>query len=153
MIWLAPHSHSSLRCHSIRKTFPHLQPRIITPTQTHTHIFFPSYFCLPKLLYLFSQILSNFLMLICSVACAYLSTLEVQLQKSKFSSVRLFATPWTSVRQALLSITNSWNLLKLTSIESVMPSNHLLPCRPLLFLSSIFPSIRVFSNESVLHNR
>ena len=66
---------------------PHLQPRIITPTQTHTHIFFPSYFFLPKLFYLFSQILSNFLMLICSLACAYLSTLEVQLQKSKFSSI------------------------------------------------------------------
>ena len=88
LTWLALHSHSSLRCHSIRKTFSHLQPRIITPTQTHTHIFFPSYFFLPKLFYLFSQILSNFLMLICSVACAYLSTLEVQLQKSKFSSVQ-----------------------------------------------------------------
>ena len=59
-------------------------------------------------------------------------------------------TPWTAARQASLSITNSWSLLKLMSIESVMPSNHLILCRPLLLPSSIFPSIRVFSNESVL---
>ena len=62
--------------------------------------------------------------------------------------VRLFATPWTATRQASLSITNSRGLLKLMSIESVMPSNHLILCRPLLLLPSIFPSIRVFSNES-----
>ena len=60
-------------------------------------------------------------------------------------------TPWTAARQASLSITNSWRLFKLKSIESVMPSNHL--CCPLLLLPSIFPSIRVFSNESVLHIR
>ena len=60
-------------------------------------------------------------------------------------------TPWTAACQASLSITNSWSLLKLMSIESVMPSNHLILCRPLLLLPSIFPSIRVFSNESVLH--
>ena len=65
-------------------------------------------------------------------------------------SVWLFATPWTAACQASLSITNSWSLLKLMSIESVMPSNHLILCHPLLFLPSIFPSIRVFSNESVL---
>ena len=59
-------------------------------------------------------------------------------------------TPWTAVHQASLSIINSWNLLKLMSIESVMPSNHLILCCPLLLLPSIFPSIRVFSNESVL---
>ena len=68
------------------------------------------------------------------------------------SHVRLFETPWTAARQASLSITNSRSLLKLMSIESVMPSNHLILCRPLL-LPSIFPSIRVFSNESVLHIR
>ena len=62
------------------------------------------------------------------------------------------ATPWTAARQASLFII-SWSLLKLMSTESVMPSNHLILCRPLLFLPSIFPSIRVFSNESVLHNR
>ena len=69
------------------------------------------------------------------------------------SHVRLFATPWTAACQASLSITNSQSLLKLISIESVMPSNHLLLCQPLLLLPSIFPSIRVFSDESVLHMR
>ena len=69
------------------------------------------------------------------------------------SCVRLFATPWTVACQASLSITNSWSLLKLTSIESVMPSNHLILCRPLLLPSSVFPSIRVFSGESVLRIR
>ena len=68
------------------------------------------------------------------------------------SRVRLFATPWTAAQQAFLSITNSQNLLKLMSIESVMPSNHLVLCHRLL-LPSIFPSIRVFSNESALHIR
>ena len=62
------------------------------------------------------------------------------------SHVLPFATPWTAARQASLSITNSWSLLKLMSIESVMPSNHLILCRPLL-LPSVFPSIRVFSSE------
>ena len=66
------------------------------------------------------------------------------------SRVRLFATPWTAARQASRSFTNSWSLLKLMSIESVMPSNHLILCHPLLLLPSVFPSIRVFSNESVL---
>ena len=69
------------------------------------------------------------------------------------SHVWLFAIPWTTAYQASLSITNSQSLLKLMSIESVMPSNHLILCRPLLLLSSIFPNIRVFSNESVLHIR
>ena len=66
------------------------------------------------------------------------------------SCVQLFVTPWTAACQASLSITNSWSLLKLMSIESVMPSNHLIPCCSLLLLPSIFPSIRIFSNESVL---
>ena len=66
------------------------------------------------------------------------------------SHVRLFATLWTAARQASLSITNSHSLLKLMSIELMMPSNHLILCHPLLLLPSIFPSIRVFSNESVL---
>ena len=69
------------------------------------------------------------------------------------SHVWLFVTPWTTARQTSLSITNSWNLLKLISMESVMWSNHLILCRPLLLPPSIFPSIRVFSNESVLHSR
>ena len=66
------------------------------------------------------------------------------------SHVKLFVTPWTAACQASLSITNSWSLHKLMSIESVMPSNHLILCHPLLLPPSIFPSIRVFSNESVL---
>ena len=66
------------------------------------------------------------------------------------SHVWLFVTPWTAARQASLSITNSWSLLKLMSIESMIPYNHLILCRPLLLPPSIFPSIRVFSNESVL---
>ena len=67
------------------------------------------------------------------------------------SRVRLFTTPWTAARQASLSITNSRNSVKLTSIELVMPSNHLILCLPLLPPPSIFPSIRVFSNDSMLH--
>ena len=69
------------------------------------------------------------------------------------SHVQLFVTPWTTVCQASLSITNSWSLLKLMSIESVMPSDHLILCCPLLLLPSIFPSIRIFSNESALRIR
>ena len=67
------------------------------------------------------------------------------------SHAQLFATPWTAVCQASLSMTNNWSLLKLMSIESVMPSNHLILCYPLLLPPSIFPSIKVFSNESALH--
>ena len=80
-------------------------------------------------------------------------------QSIQFSSVQslcvvwLFATPWTAACQASLSITNSWSLLKLMSIESVMPSNHLILCPPLLLPPSIFPSIRIFSNESALSIR
>ena len=69
------------------------------------------------------------------------------------SPVQLFATPWTAAHQASLFITNSCCLLKLMSIVSVMPSNHLILCCPLLLLPSIFPSIRVFSNQSVLRIR
>ena len=78
---------------------------------------------------------------------------------SSFSSVQwlsciwLFATPWTKTRQASLSITNSRSSLRLSSIESVMPSSHLILCHPLLLLPPIPPSIRVFSNESTLHMR
>ena len=70
-----------------------------------------------------------------------------------FSRIPLFATPCTAARQTSLSITNSQSSLRLTSIESVMPSSHLILFRPLLLLPSIFPSIRVFSNESALHIR
>ena len=74
--------------------------------------------------------------------------------QNQFSSVsQLFAIPWTAAHQASLSMTNSWSLPKLMSIESVMPSNHLILCHSLLLLPSTFPSVRVFSNESVLHIR
>ena len=79
--------------------------------------------------------------LLCFIVRIYF--LDVQ----SLSHVRLFATPWTVARQVSLSITNAWSLLKLMSIESVMPSNHLILCCPLLLLPSIFSSIRVFSNE------
>ena len=78
--------------------------------------------------------------------CSSVQSGSVQL----LSCVLLFVTPWTTTRQASLYITNFWSLLKLMSIESVMPSNHLILCRPLLLPPSIFLNIRVFSNESVL---
>ena len=86
----------------------------------------------------------------------YMATPNVGIQFSSVQSlnrVRLFETPWTAAYQASLSNTNSQGLLKLMSIESVMPSNHLILFRPLLLPPSIFPSIRVFSNESVLNIR
>ena len=73
-----------------------------------------------------------------------------QVSSVQFSHIQLFATPWTAARQASLSITNSQSLLKLISIDSVMPSNHLILCHPLFLLLSIFPRIGVFSNESIL---
>ena len=79
----------------------------------------------------------------CMLTSVFLSSLQ------SFSEVQLFVTPWTAACQASQSITNSWSLLKLMSIEPVMPSNYLVLCCPLLLLPSIFPSIRVFSNESV----
>ena len=79
---------------------------------------------------------------------------EVQFSSvQSLNHVQLFATPWTAASQASLSITNSWSLLKLISIDLMMPYDHLILCHPLLLLPSIFPSIRIFSNESVLHIR
>ena len=77
----------------------------------------------------------------------------LSLSVQSLSRVQLFVIPWTATCQASLSITNSRRLLKLMSIESVMPFNHLILCCPLLLLLSIFPSIKVFSSESVLHIR
>ena len=85
-------------------------------------------------------------LLLLDFAHMYAIVVAVQL----LSRVWLFATPWITAHQASLSFTNSWSLLKLMSIESVMPSNHLILCHPLLLLPSISPSIRVFSNESDL---
>ena len=91
---------------------------------------------------------------LCTQNLIWLQTSQIQ-----FSSVRLlsrvwpFVTPWTAARQASLSITHSQSSLRLMSIELVMPSNHLILCHPLLLLPSIFPSIKVFTNGSVLHIR
>ena len=83
--------------------------------------------------------------------CAHVSIIcKVQFSHSAVSNC---AIPWVAACQASLSITNSWSLLKLMSIESVLPSNHLILCRPLLLLPSIIPSIKVFSSESILHIR
>ena len=91
-----------------------------------------------------------------SVWCVKLFSLQCNIHFSSVQSlshVWLFATPWTTAHQASLSITNSQSLPKFMSIESVMPSNHLILCCSLVFLPLIFPSIRVFSNESALHIR
>ena len=91
--------------------------------------------------------------------CNKMWLLSCCLDKKQFSTVQLlshvqlFVTPWTVARQDSLSITNSQSLIKLRSIELKMPSNHLILCHLLLLLPSLFPSIRVFSNESVLHIR
>ena len=89
------------------------------------------------------------------IDCRTLYRVRLPLLQSvqSLSRGRLFATPWTATCQASLSVTNSQSLLKLMSIESVIPSNHFILCCPLLLLPSIFPSIRVFSNESVLRIR
>ena len=83
----------------------------------------------------------------------FLTTISQFSSVQWLSRVRLFATPWTAARQASLSITNSQSLLKPLSIAPMMPSNHLILCRPLLFPPSIFPSTRLFSNESALQIR
>ena len=88
-----------------------------------------------------------------SLATTRVQYFDVSIQFSSLSCVRLFATPWIAARQASLSITNSQSLLKFMSIKPVMPSSHLILCRPLLLLPPIPPSIRVFSNESTLHMR
>ena len=86
------------------------------------------------------------------VSCVHLLALQFSSDQS-LSRVRLFETPWIAALQASLSITNSRSSLRLTSIKSVMPSSHLILCRPLLLLPPISPSIRVFSNESTLRMR
>ena len=104
-------------------------------------------FCFPKKI---------FIWLPCGHPCQALTTL-VSIQRFSsvqlLSRVQLFATPWTAAWQASLSITKSQSLLKLMSIQSVVPSNHLILCQPLLLPPSTFPSIRVFSNESAFHIR
>ena len=94
-----------------------------------------------------SEFKSHFVLFFLESLSVYFSSVQL------LSHVRLFATPWTVARQASLSITNSWSLLKLMSVESGMPSNYLILCHPLLILPSTFPSIKVFSNESALRIR
>ena len=95
-------------------------------------------------IYLFETLLSKHYSCITNVSKTAFSSVQL------LRYVRLFATPWTAARQASLSITNSRSLLKLMPLESVMPSNHLILCCPLFLPPSIFPSIRIFSNKSVL---
>ena len=85
-----------------------------------------------------------------SHVCELAENWLIEAFSSAAQSCPTLCDPWTVARQASPSITNSWSLLKLMSFESVMPSNHLILCRPLLLLPSVFPSIRIFSNESVL---
>ena len=90
-----------------------------------------------------------------SLCFSHLFFCAIQFSSVQFSCSVVFnsVTPWTAAHQASLSITNSWILLRLTSVESVMPSNHFILCHPLLLLLSIFPSIKVFSNESALRTK
>ena len=97
-------------------------------------------------MYLFYNVL---LLIVSTIQQSESAIVVVQL----LNHVQFFATPWTVARQASLSFTISWSFLKLMSIESVMLSNHLILCHPLLLLPSVFPSIRVFSNELALHIR
>ena len=83
----------------------------------------------------------------------YIFSLSLSVVVQSFSCIQLFVTPWTAAHQAPLLSTISWSLLKFMSFKSVMPSNELIFCHPLLLLPSILPSIRIFSNESVLHIR
>ena len=101
------------------------------------------------LLHMLKKVISTSLLTVKLIQCTCRHSYQFSSVQS-LSRVQLFVTPWTAGRQASLSITNSQNLFNLTSIESVMPSNHLIFCRPLLFPPSICPSIKVFSNESVL---
>ena len=112
--------------------------------------------CVCVYIYIYIYIYTHTHLLAKSLCCSP-ETITILLIGYQFSlvqslrHVQLFATPWTAARQASLSITNSQSLLKLISIELVMPSNHLILCHPLLLPPSIFSSIRVFSNESALH--
>ena len=129
-----PWSHTCTAC--LITNIPHLRSCIFVIIHEYTL----TYYSQPK---------STVYIRVQSWACIFRQFSSVQ----SLSRLRLFATPWTAAHQASLSFTNSRSLLKLKSIKSVMPSNHLILCRPLLLLPSIFPSIRVFSNESFLHIR
>ena len=121
-------------------SIPHAFAYVCTHMCTHRYVHISYWFC-------FSG--EPWLMLITLYQFYVSMLIVVQL----LSRVGLFVTPWTAAHQASLSITNSWSLLKLMSTESMMLSNHLILCHPLLLLPSIFPSIRVFSSESAYHIR
>ena len=116
-----------------------------------TFLHFLAFSPLPKIIVYVSIFLDSMLFHL-SICLIFYQRHTILVQFSH-SHVQLFATPWTAIRQASPSITNYCSLLKLVSTESVMPSNHCILCHPLLFLPSIFPSIRVFANESVLRIR
>ena len=133
-----------------------IPPRIrVFSNESTLHMRWPKYWSGVPLPYPLCNIKVKYLV---SVSLEW-GTLETVFLKSCFSSVqslsrvRLFATLWIAARQTSLSITNSWSSLRLASIESVMPSSHLILCRPLPLLPPIPPSIRVFSNESTLRMR
>ena len=114
--------------------------------------------CLATLFLIYSELLSSKPSIKCYLELVkFFSSLSRDMSVSQsvlsLNRVQLFATPWIAARQASLFITNFWSSLRLTSIESVMPSSHLILCRPLLLLPPIPPSIRVFSSESALHMR
>ena len=115
-------------------------PHCIFSLLKHSRIYF-------QLVFLLSDLLRKKTMKFTGSQDIY-SVMRISVQS--LNHVQLFETPWTAARQASPSITNSWSLHKLMSTESVMPSNHLILCCPLLLLPLIFPSIRIFSNESVL---
>jgi len=158
---LVPHLLSTLHSTdalSLFDEFSDLADTSFFPSSSHLQSFskfqFSAVFYLPSIYHLSTYhlfiiyFLSSIYLVIyhLSIYLSYIYLSSVQ----SLSRVRFFVTPWTAARQASLSITNSQSLLKLRSIESVMPSNHLILCHPLLLLPSIFPSIRVFSNESAL---
>ena len=126
--------------HGVTKRQTQLSVHAHTPTHTHAHRH--THWIMSALL-CFKPYLRTWSLTYTSLGLLWYSV-------QSLSCIRLFATPWTAARQASLSITNSWSPPKPMSIESVMPSNHLILCHPLLLLPSIFPSIRVFSNESAL---
>ena len=107
-------------------------------------------FCLFIVQLIEIQVLSTFWLLWMALLLVSCYNIAVAVDSQLLSRVWLFSTPWTAACQASLSFTISWSLLRLMSIESVMPTNHLMFCHPLVFLPSIFPNIRVFSNDLAL---
>ena len=118
-----------------------------------TEFFTPYVIAFPIILCTWTPLSTASMISFLSCLCATILNFQISSVQFSHSHVRLFVTPWTAARQASLSITNSQSLSKLMFIESVMLSNHLILSRPLLLLPSIFPSIRVFSNESALRIR